>query len=74
MMGDDISTVGWPKCGEIDIMEMGGGNGITRGLTDRWMSGALHSGENWDVVSSDFQESSAPYGLQDDFALVVDLL
>ncbi len=69
MMGDDISTVGWPKCGEIDIMEMGGGNGITRGLTDRWMSGALHSGENWDVVSSDFQESSAPYGLQDDFHL-----
>ena len=69
MMGDDISTVGWPKCGEIDIMEMGGGNGISRGLTDKWMSGALHSGENWDVVSSDFQESSAPYGLQDDFHL-----
>ncbi len=21
MLGDDISTVGWPKCGEIDIME-----------------------------------------------------
>jgi beta-glucanase (GH16 family) len=21
MMGDDISTVGWPKCGEIDFME-----------------------------------------------------
>lgn len=25
MLGDNISTVGWPKCGEIDIMEMIGG-------------------------------------------------
>ena len=23
MMGDNISTLGWPRCGEIDIMEMG---------------------------------------------------
>jgi polygalacturonase/beta-glucanase (GH16 family) len=28
MMGQDISTVNWPACGEIDIMEMiGGGSG-----------------------------------------------
>lgn len=28
MLGTNISTVGWPKCGEIDIMEMiGGGPG-----------------------------------------------
>jgi beta-glucanase (GH16 family) len=25
MLGDNIATVGWPKCGEIDIMEMIGG-------------------------------------------------
>ncbi len=25
MLGDNITTVGWPKCGEIDIMEMIGG-------------------------------------------------
>ena len=23
MMGDNINTLGWPRCGEIDIMEMG---------------------------------------------------
>ena len=23
MMGDNIDTLGWPRCGEIDIMEMG---------------------------------------------------
>lgn len=27
MLGNNISTVGWPKCGEIDIMEMIGGSG-----------------------------------------------
>ncbi|MEQ8473535.1 MAG: family 16 glycosylhydrolase [Marinoscillum sp.] len=27
MLGENISTVGWPKCGEIDIMEMIGGSG-----------------------------------------------
>jgi beta-glucanase (GH16 family) len=27
MLGQNINSVGWPKCGEIDIMEMVGGNG-----------------------------------------------
>jgi hypothetical protein len=27
MLGDNFSTVGWPACGEIDIMEMVGGPG-----------------------------------------------
>lgn len=27
MLGESITTVGWPKCGEIDIMEMIGGEG-----------------------------------------------
>lgn len=27
MLGSSISSVGWPACGEIDIMEMVGGNG-----------------------------------------------
>jgi len=27
MLGDNITTVGWPQCGEIDIMEMVGGRG-----------------------------------------------
>lgn len=33
MLGADISSVGWPKCGEIDIMEMVGGaeDNVTHG-------------------------------------------
>ena len=27
MLGANFSSVGWPKCGEVDIMEMIGGNG-----------------------------------------------
>lgn len=27
MLGNDITSVGWPRCGEIDIMEMVGGSG-----------------------------------------------
>ena len=27
MLGNNFSSVGWPRCGEIDIMEMVGGQG-----------------------------------------------
>ena len=30
-LGNDISTVGWPRCGEIDVMEMGESNAIANG-------------------------------------------
>ena len=35
MLGEDFPTVGWPKCGEIDIMEY-------RGQAPSRVSGALH--------------------------------
>ncbi len=40
MLGNDIASVGWPKCGEIDIMEMIGGNG-----RENTVHGTLH----WDL-------------------------
>ncbi|MCZ8355410.1 MAG: glycoside hydrolase family 16 protein [Cyclobacteriaceae bacterium] len=39
MLGANFSTVGWPKCGELDIMELVGG-----GVGDRTVYGTLH----WD--------------------------
>ncbi|MFT6868134.1 MAG: beta-glucanase (GH16 family) [Cyclobacteriaceae bacterium] len=40
MLGENITTVGWPRCGEIDIMEMiGGGDG-----RDNEVHGTIH----WD--------------------------
>src|SRR5690606_25875298 len=44
MMGNDYATVGWPACGEIDILEMGHSTGITKGTQDRYFNGALHWG------------------------------
>lgn len=41
MLGDNITTVNWPACGEIDIMEMIGGNADGR---DNTIHGTVH----WD--------------------------
>jgi hypothetical protein len=38
MLGDNITTVGWPSCGEIDIVELVGG----AGLNDRTIHGTVH--------------------------------
>ena len=43
MLGSNISAVGWPKCGEIDIMEMIGGVG-----KDNKIYGTVH----WDNAGS----------------------
>ena len=47
MMGNDFSSVGWPKCGEIDIMEMGHSTGIANGTQDRTLNGACHWGDSY---------------------------
>ena len=41
MLGDNITEVGWPRCGEIDIMEMIGGSASGR---DNTVHGTVH----WD--------------------------
>jgi hypothetical protein len=41
MLGANISSVGWPKCGEIDIMEMIGGSN-----REKTVYGTLHWDEN----------------------------
>lgn len=37
----------WPKCGEIDICEMGHHKGIENGTQDRYFNGACHWGESF---------------------------
>lgn len=44
MMGNDYDQVGWPRCGELDIMEH---------ANDRnYVEGTLHWGPSWDAHSS----------------------
>lgn len=66
MMGEDYSTVGWPRCGEIDILEMGNSGGIAAGTQNRFMNGACHWGEVWTYYA---KNSTAPYSVQDNFHL-----
>ena len=47
MLGESISTVGWPRCGEIDIMEMVGG----QPTNDRTTHGTLHWDNNGTYAS-----------------------
>jgi beta-glucanase (GH16 family) len=58
MLGDNITSVGWPACGEIDIMELIGG----AGYNDRTVHGTIH----WDQNGSyayDGDSNSLPSGM-----------
>mgnify|MGYP000754992686 FL=1 len=65
MMGNDISTVGWPTCSETDIMEMGHSDGITRGVQDKMFNGALHWGTAWNHTGDVAKTRINRYSIQD---------
>ena len=78
---DDIDTqveelakqgrVVWPKCGEIDICEMGHKDGIDQGLQDRYFNGACHWGESFNngMYPNCAGVKIAPYPVQGSFHL-----
>ena len=68
MLGDDITTVSWPACGEIDIIEMVGGNGTNGSTilsdatvygTAHWSSGGSHAqhGGSYSLPSGKFADN-----------------
>lgn len=61
----------WPKCGEIDICEMGHKNGILNGTQDRYFNGACHWGESWNngAYPNVGEFHTWDYPLQGDFHL-----
>jgi len=71
MLGDDIGQVGWPRCGEIDIIEIGNDKGIEDNVQDRYFNGALHWGEGWNNGRHPnlAMHSVADYSLQEGFHL-----
>lgn len=59
MLGNDITTVGWPKCGEIDIMEMIGGDGRENSVhgTVHWdLNGHVQAGGSFTKQSGTFAD------------------
>ena len=67
MMGNDFDQVGWPKCGEIDIMEMGNANGIRNGTQDRYFNGAAHWGQSWQNHPNYARAITNSYSIQGTF-------
>jgi beta-glucanase (GH16 family) len=53
-LGQNFRSVGWPQCGEMDIMEMGNVDGINAGVVNRRVGSAAH----WDNFGT-----RATYGL-----------
>ena len=41
-LGNTFSEVGWPACGELDILEMGWRDAVRDGFANRWLSSAAH--------------------------------
>ncbi|KEO75566.1 glycoside hydrolase [Anditalea andensis] len=64
MLGESITEVGWPACGEIDIMEMVGGNADGRNNTTH---GTLHWSNNGTYASTGGKKSLAEGILNDNF-------
>jgi len=65
MLGANISTVGWPSCGEIDIMELVGSapNQVHGTLHWKGMDGHLYKGGNIVLPSGDFSQEFHVYSL-----------
>lgn len=61
----------WPRCGEIDIVEMGHKTGIDNGIQDRYFNGAAHWGEafNNGKYPNKAGVCEAPYPVQGSFHL-----
>ena len=67
LMGNDMNDgISWPYCGEIDVLEAGGMNGISTGTQDRFFISALHWGPYVDGQHPMYSTSTtADYSIQD---------
>ena len=65
-LGNNFSQVGWPACGELDVMEMGHVSGINDGVVNRRMGSAAHWDNNGGYAGYGLSYD-APIDLNDDF-------
>lgn len=49
-LGNDFSQVGWPFCGELDIMEMGNSTAISAGIVNQYVGSTAHWEDNGNHV------------------------
>lgn len=66
MLGDNISTIGWPACGEIDIMELVGQSPSTTYGTAHWQNASgAHDSKNagYNLTSGNFSQQFHVFSL-----------
>jgi beta-glucanase (GH16 family) len=66
MLGSNISSVGWPACGEMDIMELVGTYPGRVSATMHWKnSGGAHAskGNSFNITSGDFSQQFHVYSM-----------
>ena len=66
MMGEDALIYSWPYCGETDIVEVGSKTGFG-GYEEKYISSAIHYGENVSQHAQEVRGYFAPYSIEDDF-------
>lgn len=69
-MGNNYDQVGWPRCGETDLIELGHQNAFAAGTQDRYFNGAMHVGRRWDQVWSEANSVTWDYSVEDTFHIV----
>ena len=69
-MGNNYDQVGWPRCGETDLIELGHQNAFSKGTQDRYFNGAMHVGSAWNTVWSEANSVTWPYSVEDTFHIV----
>ena len=69
-MGNNFDQVGWPKCGETDIIELGHQSAFSKGTQDRYFNGAMHVGRRWDQVWSQANSVTWDYSVEDTFHIM----
>jgi beta-glucanase (GH16 family) len=74
MLGQNISSVGWPACGEIDIMEMIGGSGREKTVhgTVHWDNAGQHaqSGGSYSLPVGTFADAFHVFRIEWDQNLI----
>ncbi|MDR1459264.1 MAG: family 16 glycosylhydrolase [Bacteroidales bacterium] len=65
MLGVDFGVVGWPLCGEIDVLEMGSREGIDNAVEEKLFSGAAH----WGTLAANGSHPNYALSVLNDYSL-----
>ncbi len=69
-MGNNYDQVGWPRCGETDIIELGNKDAFSSGTQDRYFNGAMHLGSSKEDLWSEAHSVTWPYSVEDTFHIL----